>query len=437
MNILHISTSSSGGAGIAAKRLHLFLRNSGISSLMQVKQTRENFPGLKIISTPKRPIRQLSKTERLRRKLHRLSVELRISPPQPQIQSRWNLELKRQQEFLASRDKKLDIFSFPLSLERLTESIEFNQADIIHFHWMPGILDWSDFFIKNGKPLVWTLHDAYPFLGGRHYIETIGNPNEVGQPIQLSISENEIREEKALLMFKKDALANCRKLHVISPSNWLMRESKVSHNLGDFPHSLIRNGCPTGTFKIYKKDLIRQVLNLPAPKQIFLFIADSVNIYRKGLAYLIAAAKTLNSTACILIVGIDEIEVETAAEVRCLGKIYDERYLALVYAAADFLILPSLADNLPNTMLEALCCGLPVIGFPVGGIPEVVGEQFGNGIICDEISVSGLADAISKGISMKGSFDSNYIAQNAAKLFNPETIAEQHISLYKSILESR
>lgn len=143
------------------------------------------------------------------------------------------------------------------------------------------------------------------------------------------------------------------------------------------------------------------------------------------------------SAPLLLIFGKDEIQIETEAQCICLGKIYEEGYLALVYSAADFLILPSLADNLPNTMLEALCCGLPIIGFPVGGIPEVVGEQFGNGIICDEISVGSLIDAIEKGIKAKPVFDSEQIAKRAAAMFNPQTIANQHIALYKSILESK
>jgi glycosyltransferase involved in cell wall biosynthesis len=437
MKILHLSSATTGGAGTAACRLHTALLEKGVESKMIVQSNVFNIKRVENLKLPPKEKPKLNYREKVERKIHRIGVEFKLLAPKPKPEAEYAKLLESRLAFLNRRDKRLGLFSYPDGNSRLPEIVEIQSADIVHLHWVSGLIDWSTFFLKCSKPIVFTLHDAYLFSGGYHVLERYGDPNLKGIPQELSFSLEEKNENIKISEIKREGLKSLSMMEIVAPSKWMFNKSKDSDFTTRFRHTIIPNVCSTNIYKLANKRLAKDVFSVVEFSHVFLFVADSAKSYHKGLPYLIAAAKTLNSTACILIVGIDEIEIETAAEVRCLGKIYDERYLALVYAAADFLILPSLADNLPNTMLEALCCGLPVIGFPVGGIPEVVGEQFGNGIICDEISVSGLADAIAKGTSMKGSFDSDYIAHNAAKLFNPETIAEQHISLYKSILESR
>ena len=56
-------------------------------------------------------------------------------------------------------------------------------------------------------------------------------------------------------------------------------------------------------------------------------------------------------------------------------EICNEEQMAAMYAAADVFVTPSLQDNLPNTIVEAMSCGTPCVGFNIGGIPEMIHHQ--------------------------------------------------------------
>lgn len=437
MKILHISASAEGGAGIAARRIHLALLEAGVESKMIVKSKLFNYPKVEFFKIPPKVRQEINFSVKFRRKIHRLAVELKLQKPFQGLDSIDREKALEQSRILEARDKRLGMFSYAEGNRRITEILDFKAADIIHLHWVPGVLDWPTFFNAHHTPIVYTLHDAFPFSGGKHVLENFGDPQINGLPQTLRFNEIEDVEDKKVKETKIIGIKGLKKMDLVAPSNWIRLESSNSDLMSRFMHHQIFNICPINFFKPFDKKTARQLLEISCIGNAYLFIADAADSYHKGLAYFLAAARSFDSNTCILIVGKDEIQIETEAQCICLGKIYEERYLALVYSAADFLILPSLADNLPNTMLEALCCGLPVIGFPVGGIPEVVGEQYGNGIICDEISVGSLIDAIEKGIKAKPEFDSEQIAKRAAAMFNPQTIANQHIALYKSILESK
>ncbi len=100
---------------------------------------------------------------------------------------------------------------------------------------------------------------------------------------------------------------------------------------------------------------------------------------RKGYAELKEALERLpeevrrNSTGVVF--GSADTPVIAGMETRSMGVIRDEVKLALVYSACDISVTPSLEDNSPNTILEAMACGLPVVAFGVGGIPELVRDE--------------------------------------------------------------
>lgn len=126
-------------------------------------------------------------------------------------------------------------------------------------------------------------------------------------------------------------------------------------------------------------------------------------------------------------------ELEENNTVIELGKVHDERLMAMTYAAADLLVIPSLEDNLPNTMLESLCCGTPVLGFPTGGIIDVVKVGV-YGLLCDEISVKSLVTGLKSFLSGEVVFDRDAISKTASERFSLDNQATAYIELYKEIL---
>ncbi|MBA4058356.1 MAG: hypothetical protein C0490_26800 [Marivirga sp.] len=161
-------------------------------------------------------------------------------------------------------------------------------------------------------------------------------------------------------------------------------------------------------------------------------MADNVGNHRKGFAFLQRAFELLdmdNITLCAI--GLKGIELGQK-NVRLLGRIEDERLMSVAYAAADAFIIPSVEDNLPNTVLESLLCGTPVIGFPVGGIAEMI-QDGRNGLLCNEISAGSLKDTISKFLRSEGGFNRAMIREQAVEKYNLSRQANAYIEIYNRI----
>lgn len=117
-----------------------------------------------------------------------------------------------------------------------------------------------------------------------------------------------------------------------------------------------------------------------------------------------------------------------------LGPIYDERLMSIAFSAADVFVIPSLMDNLPNTVMESLMCGTPVIGFPIGGIPDMV-KDGKNGLIAKEISVNALGETLKTFLNTVDDFERNSIRNEAVKNYDLKIQANSYIDLFESILK--
>jgi glycosyltransferase involved in cell wall biosynthesis len=159
---------------------------------------------------------------------------------------------------------------------------------------------------------------------------------------------------------------------------------------------------------------------------------------RKGYIYLKRALAELNddirSSLALCAVG-SKSELEENNKFIEIGKIHDERLMAMAYMAADLFVIPSLEDNLPNTMLESLCCGTPVLGFQTGGIVDVIADGV-NGFLCEEISVNALVKGLNRFLSGEVIFDRDAISKTASERFALDKQANAYIELYKEILSN-
>ncbi len=439
---LLLNTSDYGGAATSCLRLHYGLRDSGVDSnvLFERRNSQINIPFSDAVHTDARPATKKNHKRNTREKIQRemqkigrqLGIKGKGSPdecwPSPD-----------QTAFLNSRTRGLEMYSFPYSACDITKKSAYQAANIINLHWVSGFLDWESFFATNKKPIVWTLHDQNPFLGGEHYAERYLGMSSEGVPLPRSYSDRELQMDKALLDFKKNALRNVENLHIVTPSRWLFECSQQSELFSRFPHHHIPYGYPTETFKLHDRSNSRKLLNIPQDKTVFLYVSDTLANNRKGYAIFKGAVEKLSAEdrKSVLFCAIGEnADAPSADSVMELGRINDEETMALAYSAANAFIIPSLEDNLPNTMIESILCGTPVIGFNTGGIPEAIidGE---NGFISNELSVNGIIGSISRFLGDRNTFERDSIAKNAKTKYHSKVQGGKYRDLYEQILSHK
>jgi len=422
MKVLLVNSYDRGGAANACLRLHEGLLNNGIDSYILLKNKQRNVPNAEVARLKKK---RVSMFEKGRLKCIRILKELKIVKIKP----------GKANVFVDSRAVQLDTFSYPFSNYDITESELYKEADIINLHWVAGLLDYKLFFEKNTKPIVWTLHDMNPFSGGEHYTEEIIGMDENGCPIARNLTTLEKAEFNRILDFKKCVFENVKNLHLVILCNWMGNEVKKSNVFNRFPVSLIPNGVNSDIFSPRDKIYSRNILGLPQDKKVILFVSDAVDNHRKGFGFLKRAFEQLVTENIVLCaIGKKNINLETVDTIIELGPIYDERLMSMAYSAADVFVIPSLIDNLPNTALESILCGTPVIGFPVGGIQDII-QNWENGLLAVDISVSALLETLVEFFNATEKFQGNTIRENALKKYHQNIQANNYIELFRNILK--
>jgi glycosyltransferase involved in cell wall biosynthesis len=180
--------------------------------------------------------------------------------------------------------------------------------------------------------------------------------------------------------------------------------------------------------------LSQEILDIPLDKKAILFVSDSIDNNRKGFEYLQATLNNLpRKDVVVCSVGRKSTDSGTTIDnIIELGEIYDQKLMNVAYSAADVFVIPSIMDNLPNTVLEALMCGTPVISFPVGGMLDMI-EDGKNGNFADEISVGALAQAINQFFDKGVKWNTNEIRENAVAKFDLSVQVKNILQLYKNI----
>lgn len=424
MNILIVSTSDIGGAGKACVRLHLGLIATKHNSKLLLSFNKNNNPSSSVHAT-----KNVNKSvvERIKKKILRILRELKI------------LKYRKKSKetlFIEKRGDGLDLYSFPESIYDITQSSLYQNADIINLHWVSGFLDYESFFTKNKKPVVWTLHDMNPFTGGEHYTELYQGINDAGFPIKRVLNPAEKKQFKKVLDLKRNALLNVKNIHFVTLCKWMTNELKQVEVFNQFPIHCIPNGIDSNVFDIRNKAYSRKVLNIPIDKKVILFVADLIKVNRKGFEFLLRAHKILgNLNVLLFVIGEKNKELENYNDILQYGSVDDDRFLSLIYSAADVLVVPSLMDNLPNIVIESLFCGTPVIGFPVGGIMDLI-QHKKNGLLVQDISVKSLSTAIDYFFSNEKYFNREQIRGEAIKKYDVKIQASSYIQLFNNVLDS-
>lgn len=354
MKIVHLSTSDTqGGAARAASRLHHGLRRAGCDSQMFVLRRFGEDPAVVAFAPPRDP------ASRARRHLRRVRLQRDMAPYRRRL-----------------RRSPAD-FSDDRTIYGGTLLPQLPPADVITLHWVAGLLDYEPFFATAPArtPLVWRLSDMNAFTGGCHHDQGCGRwHGGCGQCPQLaSIDPDDLSRQIWRRKQRAYQHAHGGRLHIVALSRWIAEQVRRSPLLGACPVTIIPNGLDLEAFAPRDRAAARDVLGIPQAARVVLFAASSAVHPFKGFALLAEALAGLDDERLVLLsVGNGKPTIASGRRHIHLGHVAQERLLSLVYSAADLYVTPTLQDTLPNTVIESLACGTPVVGFDVGGVPDIV-----------------------------------------------------------------
>jgi glycosyltransferase involved in cell wall biosynthesis len=355
LRILHLNTYDvTGGAALATYKLHRGLCKLGYDSSMLVAHRKSTDPTVSAFA-PKRDL-----PSRLSRRLRHESIKFAFS------------------RYKQTRPAGLEGFTDDRSLYGSQLLRQLPECDIINLHWVAGFLDYSHFFegVPQHIPIFWRLSDMNAFTGGCHFDVGCGkHESGCGACPQLgSASEEDLSRDIWKRKERVFRAVRHERLHVVALNQWMAESVRRSPLLGRFGVTVIPNGVETDVFAPRDKHFARDVLGIPQDANVLLFAADSVTNRRKGFHVLTEALNTLpdSSNIALVSVGAGNVKLGHGIPHIHVGHVEDRQRLSLVYSAADVYVVPSLQDNQPNTVLESMACGTPVVGFDVGGIPDMV-----------------------------------------------------------------
>ena len=418
MRVLIINTSEHiGGAAIAANRLMEALRDNGIRVKMLVRDKQSE--QMTVVS----------------------------------IGSGWMLPVKFLWEplviFVANKFSRRNLFQVDIANTGtdVTNLPEFQQADIIHLHWMnQGFLSLSDSerIIDSGKPIVITMHDMWYFTGICHYSGNCNRYKEECHNCPL-LTEGGWGKDIATKVFrKKQELYKKTKLTFVGCSRWIA--SLASESALTVGHKIISipNAIDTNLFRPMDRDAARHACNLPTDKLLILFGSQRITDERKGFKYLVEACEIIKkkhphlaSKIGIVVVGGDSNKVASLLPlpVYPVSYVKDEHDMVELYNAVDIYVTPSLQDNLPNTIVEAMSCGVPCVGFNIGGIPEMI-DHLHNGYVAEYCKAEDFANGVCWALQQdnyKGPCDA--ARRKALATYSESNVSRKYIEIYSKALD--
>ena len=413
MKLLLLNTNDiSGGAAIAAYRLLKGLQKNGVQAQMLVQSKK--------------------------------SDDYSIIEPQ----SKWQKYFGKLRPILDSipvrfyKHRKKIIFSSAIAPDNISKKVQDINPDIVHLHWIALGFIKIETLAKMKKPIVWTLHDSWAFTGGCHYDEECGKYiNNCGCcPTLNSNKENDLSSK---IWKRKEKSWKNLNLTIVTPSSWLGECARKSSLFCNTRVEVIPNGIDLNCFKPIDKNIARDILCLPKDKKFILFGAiNAISDKRKGFSLLKEALKKYfskeNKEIELVIFGSSKPrdEENLGFKTHYLGRLNDEISLALVYSAADVMIVPSIQEAFGQTASESLACGTPVVAFGNAGLLDIVEHQK-NGYLAKPFETEDLA----YGIKWVLEDDSRWkkLSENARgkviKEFDLIKVAKRYTDLYKDVLK--
>ena len=414
MRVLIVNTSErTGGAAIAANRLLHALNHNGIEARMLVRD----------------------------RKTETSDV---VSIPQS-----WRLKAKFLWErgviWLNNGLSKQGIFQVDIANAGtdITGLDDFKWADVIHLHWTnQGFLSLKDLdrILSSGKPIIVTLHDQWYFTGICHYSSNCEKYKS--QCEKCPMLKGPGMDLARRVFDRKREMYKGRNITFVGCSRWMADLARQSALTQGHMVTNIPNAIDTDVFTPMDKASARKKHNLPEDMRLLLFGAQRITDERKGFSFLVEACEhismhhpTLPGHFGVVVLGGDAESVKEALPlpVYTVNYLSNEVEIAELYNAVDLFVTPSLQDNLPNTIVEAMSCGTPCVGFNVGGIPEMISHKQDGYVAdyCDSIDFAqGIAWCLNES---RYSSLCQHARDNALATYSEPAVAQQYLKVYQGL----
>ncbi len=436
MKVLSVNTNDThGGAARAAMRIMQGVQQHGVETQMLVKEKHTQ-------DTVVVPLQQFLPHN----KLYRIADWIVQKVKNKYYHMLWNPYSKTKENVFMSDSRGT----------RLGGALQKLDYDVLHLHWI------NQRFIKlqdlpKNKPIVWTLHDSWPFCGVCHYFLDCNNyMTHCGNCPMLH--SNKLKDLAYRIFEEKLRVYKGLNLHIVTPSRWLGECAKRSALLGRFPVTVIPNCLDTDSYcpltdseinnrlerAIYHNaalHVVKRAAGAKAAKPLILYGAmNAATDRRKGFASLLSALQTLDKQgfdANLVVFGACESDLPMQFEhinVHFVGYISDTNTLVTLYNLADLMVVPSLTENLSCAIMESLSCGTPVCCFDIGGNSDMVEHQV-NGYLAKEKDSEDLARGIRW--CLDNNKDSSLSAAARKKVmdnYTIERVGKQYAELYNSLV---
>lgn len=372
MKVVHVVTADhGGGAARAAVRLHRALSDVDVESKMLVQFRSESDSSITI---------GLSR------------IEKAILP----MKAHWETPL-----LALSHRNGASPFSAGALPGTLARRVRAERPTVVNLHWVNSGFLSIGAVRRLGSPIVWTLHDSWPFTGGCHlpgecrrYVDKCGKCPQLQSSVAADLS-------RVVWLRKARAWRRVR-WTLISPSEALATQARQSSLFGGHRVEVVPNGVETRVYRPLQREWSRDALGLDREGHVILFVSANIGDHNKAFHILEDAVALLRERlkldTTVLMVGSNHRAIRNKAV--HLGLVRDDLTMAAAYSAADIVAVPSYRENLPNTILEALACGTPVVAFNTGGIPDAV-QHLVQGYLARPYDVRDFAEGIQRLLALR------------------------------------
>jgi glycosyltransferase involved in cell wall biosynthesis len=412
VKILIISTSDNrGGAARAAYRLHHALLSENIDSKMivQEKETSDQ-----LILGPITKMQRIISKFRFRTILDRVPVLLYINKENALFSPSWA--------------------PFGGIIERINKE----RPDIVHLHWVAGGMISIEDIGKIKAPIVWNLQDMWTFTGGCHfddgcglYQSGCGNCKVLNSRKKHDLSQNTFKR-------KQKAFSKIKNMSIVGVSRWVTDCAKKSSLLKDREIVNLPNCFDTNLFKPIEKNIAKEMFGIPKNKKVILFGAmNSLGDPRKGAKELFEALSQLEvENAIFVIAGSKKPKKNLRLKypVYFIPPLKSELDLPAMYNVADVMLVPSLQENLANSIIESLSCGVPVVAFDIDGNSDMIEHQK-NGYLAKKLDTADMARGIEWILNVGKYCELSISArQKVLNEFDSRIVSKKYIKLYKNVI---
>lgn len=415
MNPLLLNTYDNvGGAAIATYRLHRGLRSIGVDSRLLVMRKGKDDPT--VIG----------------------------SEPQSKLQNAIAYLYARRDEKVthackAAGNRYFSPARCPDSLVRRVGTIN---PDLVHLFWMNSGFMKIESLRQFKKPIIWTMHDMWPFTGGCHYDDECGKFRQScgSCPIFASASDHDLSRQ---IWTRKQKSWSDLPIVGVATSHWMADRARASSVFKDKRIEVIPNGLDTDKYKPLDKFAARQAYGLPQDKNLILFSAmGATRDKRKGNHLLVPALRKIaqagwgkKTELVVLGESAPDHPPDLGMKTHYMGQLHDEISQSLLYSAADVTVAPSMQENLSNTVMESLSCGTPVVAFKIGGMPDMIDHQVG-GYLARAFDTDDLAAGMVWILEDKArhAIVSRRARETVEERYALKTVSHRYLELYQDVL---